>query len=204
MKDVYKYVSVSSSHKAPKNSKRMDKQIVICSVKNFSTRKRNKIVIHTPIWMNLKNTEWQKGQAQECIHYEFIYLRHINKQNWNVVLIAEVAGFPGGTSGKNSTCQRRRHKRHRFDPWVGKISWRRTQQPTPVFLPGKSHGQRIPAGYSPKGRKGSDTTKETGRAHTHTFFFKSCSHIGHYRYSSLCCTVGPCWLSILYIVMCMC
>ena len=133
MKDVYKYVSVSSSHKAPKNSKRMDKQIVICSVKNFSTRKRNKIVIHTPIWMNLKNTEWQKGQAQECIHYEFIYLRHINKQNWNVVLIAEVAGFPGGTSGKNSTCQRRRHKRHRFDPWVGKISWRKAWQPTPVL-----------------------------------------------------------------------
>ena len=29
-----------------------------------------------------------------------------------------------------------------FDPWVGKIPWRRKRQPTPVFLPGKSHGQR--------------------------------------------------------------
>ena len=39
-----------------------------------------------------------------------------------------------------------------FDPWVGKIPWRRAQQPTPVFLPGESHGQRILAGYSPWGR----------------------------------------------------
>jgi len=35
-----------------------------------------------------------------------------------------------------------RHKRHRFNPWVGKIPWRRMWQPTPVFLSGKSHGQR--------------------------------------------------------------
>ena len=38
------------------------------------------------------------------------------------------------------TCQCKRHKRRWFDPWVGKIPWSR--QPTPVFLPGKSHGQR--------------------------------------------------------------
>ena len=36
-----------------------------------------------------------------------------------------------------------------FDPWVRKISWRRKWQPTPVFLPGKSHGQRSLADYSP-------------------------------------------------------
>ena len=35
-----------------------------------------------------------------------------------------------------------KHKRHRFNPWVGKIPWRRKWQNTPVFLPGKSHGQR--------------------------------------------------------------
>ena len=39
-----------------------------------------------------------------------------------------------------------------FDPWVGKIPWRRAWQPTPVFLPGESHGQRSLAGYSPEGR----------------------------------------------------
>ena len=42
----------------------------------------------------------------------------------------------------NLACQSRRCKSHRFEPWVGKIPWRRKWQPTPVFLPGKSHGQR--------------------------------------------------------------
>ena len=39
--------------------------------------------------------------------------------------------------------------RHRFNPWVGKIPWRRKGQPTPVFLPEESHGQRSLGGYSP-------------------------------------------------------
>ena len=38
-----------------------------------------------------------------------------------------------------------------FDPWVGKIAWRRDRLPTPVFLPGEFHGQRSLAGYSPWG-----------------------------------------------------
>ena len=44
-------------------------------------------------------------------------------------------------------------RRPGFDPWVGKISWRRKGQPTPVFLPGKSHGQRSLVGSSPWGHK---------------------------------------------------
>ena len=48
-------------------------------------------------------------------------------------------------SGKESACHCRRHW---FDPWVGMIPWRRKWQPAPVFLPGKSNGQRSPAGYS--------------------------------------------------------
>ena len=47
-----------------------------------------------------------------------------------------------GTSGKESACDTGDIMRHGFDPWAGKIPWRRTWQPTPVFLPGKSHGQR--------------------------------------------------------------
>ena len=46
-----------------------------------------------------------------------------------------------------------------FDPWVGKIPWRRKWQPTPVFLPGEFHGQRSMVAYSPWGRKESDTTQ---------------------------------------------
>ena len=44
-------------------------------------------------------------------------------------------------------------------PWVRKIPWRREWQPTPVILPGKSHGQRSMVGYSPWGRKESDMTE---------------------------------------------
>ena len=46
-----------------------------------------------------------------------------------------------------------------FDPWVGKIPWRRVWQPTPLFLPRESHGQRSLVGNSLSGRKGSDTTE---------------------------------------------
>ena len=45
-------------------------------------------------------------------------------------------GLPWWLSGKEPAWQ------CRFDPWVGKIPWRRKWLPTPVFLPGKSHGQR--------------------------------------------------------------
>ena len=60
-------------------------------------------------------------------------------------------GFPGGAGGKEPTCQYKRHERCEFDPWVRKIPWKWAQQPTPVVLPGKSHGQRTLAGYSPQG-----------------------------------------------------
>ena len=66
--------------------------------------------------------------------------------------------YPGGASGKESTCQCRRPKRCRFDPWVRKIPWRRAWQPTLVFLPGESHGQRSLEGYSPYSCKESDMT----------------------------------------------
>ena len=44
----------------------------------------------------------------------------------------------GGASGKETGCQCRRPKRRGFDPWVGKIPWKRARQPTPVFSPGES------------------------------------------------------------------
>ena len=59
-------------------------------------------------------------------------------------------GFPGGASGKEPTCQCRRHG---FNPWVGKIHWRRKWQPTPVLLPGESHGERSLVGCSAWGRR---------------------------------------------------
>ena len=56
-------------------------------------------------------------------------------------------------SGKEFACQCRRSKREVFDPWVGKMPWQRAWQVTPIFLPGKSHGQRSLVGYSPGGHK---------------------------------------------------
>jgi len=59
--------------------------------------------------------------------------------------------FPGGTSGKESTCQCKRHRKLGLHPWVGKIPWRRAWQPTPVILPAEFHGQWSLAGYNPWG-----------------------------------------------------
>ena len=57
--------------------------------------------------------------------------------------------LPGDASGKESTCHCRRHKRHRFHPWVRKIPCRRKQHLSGVFSPGESHGEGSLAGYSP-------------------------------------------------------
>ena len=52
-------------------------------------------------------------------------------------------------------------KRCGLNPWAGKIPWRRARQPTPVFLPGESHGHRSLVGYSSYGCKELDTTQAT-------------------------------------------
>jgi len=55
--------------------------------------------------------------------------------------VALVVKYPPANAGDK--------KRHGFNPWVGKILWKRKRPPTPVFLLGKSHGQRSLTGYSP-------------------------------------------------------
>ena len=68
------------------------------------------------------------------------------QQNDCFMCVCVCMDFPGGTSGKESAYQFRRHKRHRFDPWVGKIPWWREWQPTSVFLPGESPWTEEPGG----------------------------------------------------------
>ena len=75
------------------------------------------------------------------------------KWKWSPSVVSD---FPGGSDGKSVCLQCRRMG---FDPWSGKIPWRRKRQPIPVFLSGKSHGQRSLVGYSPWGRKESNTTE---------------------------------------------
>ena len=69
-------------------------------------------------------------------------LRFMGSQRVGHDRATELKGFPSGASGKEPTCQCRRHKRHGFNSCVGKIPWRKAWQSTPVFLAGESHGQR--------------------------------------------------------------
>ena len=83
-------------------------------------------------------------------------------------------GFPGGSVVKESACQCRRRKRRGFDPWLGKIPWRRKWQPTPVSLPRTVSGQKSLEGYSPWSRKELDMTQ---CEHKHaSISYMSCPH----------------------------
>ena len=62
---------------------------------------------------------------------------------------------------RNLPVNAKRSKRHRFNPRVGKIPWRKAWQPIPVFLPRESHGQRSLEGYRPWGHQESDTIEVT-------------------------------------------
>ena len=62
---------------------------------------------------------------------------------------------------KNAPANAWRYRRHGLGPWVEKIPWRRNWQPTPVFLPGESRGQRSLVGCCPWGRIELDTTEAT-------------------------------------------
>ena len=72
-------------------------------------------------------------------------------------------GFPGGSVAKESACQCNRLGSCRFDPWVGKIPWSRKWQPLPVFLHGKSRGQRSLVGYGLWGCEELAMTEHTRR-----------------------------------------
>ena len=93
--------------------------------------------------MNYKNTSFSEDSAFRNCTQKTAVLRET---------------FPDSSAGR--VClQCRRRGRFGFDPWVGMILWGRKWQPAPEFLPVESHGQRSLAGYSPWGRRESDTTE---------------------------------------------
>ena len=100
-------------------------------------------------WMDLSGN--QRWMAVDTVTWRNP-MRHLveAQDTGNKVPTLYTSILPWWLGGKQSACQRRRH---RFHPPVRKIPWRRKWQPTPVFLPGKSHGQRSLAGYSPGGHK---------------------------------------------------
>ena len=118
----------------------------------------------------------KKNKACHCLHcfpiylswsdrtkviqfYMYLYMCVFQYIHAYTHIYTHIWGFLGVTSGKEPACQCRRLKRHGFNPWVRKIPWRRAQQPTPIHLPGESHGQRSLVKYSPWCCKGLDTTE---------------------------------------------
>ena len=99
--------------------------------------------------MKLSSVSFFYHKSQSC-SYRF------NSIQYNLFCLFDI-------SPKKSICK---CKKCRFDHWVGKIPWKRKQQPTPVFLPGKSHGQKRLVGYGPWVYKELDTTELLS---THSF-----------------------------------
>ena len=104
----------------------------------YQKRKVNK---KTPFEMGSKNkgTRDVRYNLMPVANTAIPYVRKLREYMLRVLFsffwfyLYEKMGFPNGTSGKEPACQCR-CKRWGFNLWVGKISWRRTQQPTPVFL----------------------------------------------------------------------
>ena len=106
---------------------------------------------------NIRNSQWGRfcpllGHLMACENI-FVVINY-DVGFWH--LAGRGQGLPRWCRGKESACQCRRRG---FDPWLRKIPWRRKWQPTPVFLPGKSRGQRSLAGDSPWGCKEQEMTE---------------------------------------------
>ena len=108
---------------------------ISCLLQHYSQQPRHRNKPNAYQWWN--GYKRCVGCMCVCIHMCVCVCAHIPM------------GLPGGASGKEPAWQYRRHKRCRSDPWVRKTPWRRAWQPTPVFFPRESHGQRSLAGCSP-------------------------------------------------------
>ena len=99
-------------------------------------------------------TPTHHGCAQQS---QLRILRNPQHGSQEPLAFGRLLGFPGDSDGKRIHLQGRRPG---FNPWVGKIPWGREWLPTPVFLPGESHGQRTLEGHSPWDNKETDTTEQ--------------------------------------------
>ena len=109
----------------------------------------------------LKPWHLLEGSSAESLECEIIHRRYFCSclpTAVDALMVQALPRFSGIPGGKEPACQ---CWRCGFNPWVGKIPWRREWQPTPVFLPGESYGQRNGGGYNPWGPKESDTTEAT-------------------------------------------
>ena len=89
-----------------------------------------------------------------------MFLNEVHLKIFKFNCVSVCVSFPSGTVVKNLPASVGDAKRHGFNPWIGKIPWRRKLPSAPVFLPGESQGQRNLAGYSPWVCKESDMTEQ--------------------------------------------
>ena len=104
----------------------------------------------------VKAINWKKVQISS--HNKIVWKSTLEKNGPEILQdfffqLYLYMGFPGGSVVKNPPANAGDARAWGFNPWVGKILWRRKWQPSPVFLPGKSHGQRSLEGYCPQGHK---------------------------------------------------
>ena len=131
----------------------------------FTKRRRHSFSLMSPLWPPSTESEcftacsgglyWTLGDGYNwlpgMIQSVFILQRELSLNSFTS--FKYLYGLPRCLRGKESACQCRSCWRSRFNPWVGEIPWSRKQQPTLVFLPEKSHGQRSLLGYRPWGCK---------------------------------------------------
>ena len=100
-----------------------------------SKKRKRGITKQSEIW-----THWIFNYTKELMWIVRLMISQLHSKNsYLLETHMRYIGLPLWLSGEESTCQCRRCG---FDPWVGKIPWRRKWQPSPVFKPGESHGQR--------------------------------------------------------------
>ena len=128
-------------------------------------------------WLNGRESEWTLGVGDGqgglacCDSWGHKESDTTERLNWTE---RKKTGLPRWLSDKESTCQCRKPRRCRFNPWVGKIPWRRKWQPTSVFLPGETHGQR--SLESTVHRVTKSQTRLSAHTHTHTHTQKGRKH----------------------------
>ena len=100
----------------------------------------------TWVWVSSGSSWWWTGKPGilQSMGLQRARQNYATELNWTE---HTYMGFPGSASGKESTCQCRKCKNCRFEPWVRKFLWSRKRHPTLVFLPVKFHGQRSTADY---------------------------------------------------------
>ena len=127
----------------------------------FAELTHDRVKIH--IWTSGQTCNYFIAQVSIVIEAGSWQNCHVPGSHFNSKRKLRQKGLPRWHRGKESSWQCRRCA---FSPWVGKILWRKKWQPTPLFVPGKSHGQRNLEGYSLWGGTELDTTEH---ANTHTY-----------------------------------